>query len=219
MVSTTLVPERADDLPTSVGKVTSILTTCAGNGCGELPMADIEVQGRPFLLVGVGGGTAVHLAPDGARHRRETCTTLCGRDWAQRVENPEAVPTCRRCLASIDRFFPNPSRDIRVDLIAQLVVEALHEHGVAEVIGVPGDQMSALRTAVRKAVKSRFGYKLNTHVLGGRLIIDCPDAFAPHADAHMQNVAQRMNTLFNDEDGSTINDSGWRLDWAMWSVQ
>ena len=182
-------------------------------------MADIEIQGRQFFLVSIGGGTTVHLAPDDARQGPEALTTLCGRDWGYREKDPDAAPTCRRCMASVDRLFPRPPRDARVDLIAHLVVDALQEQGVAEVVGVPGDQMSALRAAVRRAVKNRLGFKLKTHVLGGRLIIDCPEAYAPHEEAHMQKVAEAMNAIFTDGDASRVDDSGWRFHWATWSAQ
>jgi hypothetical protein len=105
-----------------------------------------------------------------------------------------------------------------VDVIADLVVGALMEHGTAEVVGVPGDQMPAMRMAVRRAVKNHLGFKLSTHVRGGRLFIDCPEAYAPHSQAHMQRVAESMDAMFSGKEVPAVDNSGWRIRWATWSA-
>lgn len=47
-------------------------------------------------------------------------TTLCGRDWIVMEADPDghedgaaSVPSCRRCLALMDRLFPAPALDER----------------------------------------------------------------------------------------------------------
>jgi hypothetical protein len=176
----------------------------------------ISIQGQEFLLAAVGGGHAIHLvaqAPptDPRRPRR----TLCGREWTYPAE-PDASPSCRRCLTSIDRLFPDPPRDPRTDLIASLVVDALEEHGLAEVVGVPGDQMAELRRTVHQAIKSRLGYPSNTHVHESRLIVDCRQAYSRHAGRRMDEAAAVMNALVTDAEQASVDDSGWRIRWSAW---
>lgn len=90
----------------------------------------------------------------------------------------------------MDRLFPEPVRDPRTDLIAGLVVDALDEQGIAEVVGVPGDQMAELRRTVRKATKSRLGHPAKTYVHGDRLIVDCQKAYDRHAERRLADVAR-----------------------------
>lgn len=178
-----------------------------------------SIQDQEFLLAAVGGGHAIHLvaeaAPTEAKGQRKT---LCGREWTYPAEH-DAIPSCRRCLALMDRLFPAPPRDPSTDLVASLVVDALEEHGVAEVVGVPGDQMAELRRTVRKAIKSRLGYQSTTHVHEGRLIVDCQQAYARHADRHLADVAAVMNAMFTGHEQATVDDSGWRIRWSTWGEQ
>lgn len=73
-------------------------------------------------------------------------TTLCGRRWilmasGEDSEDEQAVfaPTCRRCLALMDKLFPQPALDSRFPLTVQIVTDTVIEHGTAEIFGVPGD--------------------------------------------------------------------------------
>lgn len=180
--------------------------------------AGIVIQGKHYLLVEVGGGNAVHLAPTSGGNQGDLgARTVCGR-ISDRVADPGGVPSCRLCLASIDRLFPTPVPDGRVGLIADLVVDALRAHGYAEVVGVSGDQMSALRRAVRAAIRKQLGYSSQTFVHGSRLLVSSAEAYAPHAERHLKEAAHAMNTFFTDEKAPPIDDSGWRLHWATWSV-
>lgn len=178
----------------------------------------IEIQGRRYVLVEVGGGNAVHLAPTSGGNQGDLGTrTVCGR-ISDRVAGPSGVPSCRRCLASIDRLFPTPVPDGRIGLIAALAVDALRAHGYAEVVGVPGDQMPALRRAVRAAIRKQLGYSSQTFVHGSRLLVSSAEAYAPHAERHLTEAARAMDTYFTDEKPPPIDDSGWRFHWATWAV-
>lgn len=180
----------------------------------------ISIQGQEFLLVGLGvNGHAIHLAAKAAPgDARGHAKTLCGRDWTYPAEQ-DTAPSCRRCLASIDPLFPQPPRDPRTDLVASFVVDAVEEHGLAEVVGVPGDQVAELRRTVRKAIRSRLGYSSNTHVSEGRLIVECPQAYAQHADRHLAEAAAVMNALFAGDEPASVDDSGWRIRWSAWGQQ
>ena len=68
------------------------------------------------------------------------------------------APTCRRCLAIMDKFFPEPVLHDRFALIVQIITHTVAEHGYAEMRNVPGDQQAALRKQVRSAVRQRTGH-------------------------------------------------------------
>lgn len=86
---------------------------------------------------------------------RWSTRTLCGREWMAmaagdsgplyRDQPAQYAPTCRRCLAIVDRRFPPPTPDGRIGLVAELAARAVEEHGSAEIIGVPGEQTTPLR--------------------------------------------------------------------------
>jgi hypothetical protein len=53
------------------------------------------------------------------------------------------APTCRRCLAIMDKLLPEPSLDDRFALIVQIITDTVAEHGYAEMHNVPRDQHAA----------------------------------------------------------------------------
>lgn len=65
-------------------------------------------------------------------------------------------------------------------------------------VDVPRDQMPALRREVRSAIRKRLGYRTNTFVRGGRLVVSSAEAYAPHAERHMTEAAAAMNAIFDD---------------------
>ncbi len=128
------------------------------------------------------------------------------------VERPEA-PTCRQCLAVIDKAFPTPTPDSRIGVLADLAATAVHDHGTAEIVGVPGDQINALRSAVRSALLQRSGFSTRTFTQDGLVVVSSPDT------RHLieQTSASAMADL-DLEDRTEVDDSGWRFHWATWSV-
>jgi hypothetical protein len=120
--------------------------------------------------------------------RRWATTTLCGREWAVMpggdggpLEVPDAVafaPSCRRCLAVMDDYFPAPAVDDRLLLVARLAAHAMVRRGYVEVRGVPGDQQVALRRAVRADVRELTGHTVRTLVDGSTVLVTC-DALRP----------------------------------------
>lgn len=172
----------------------------------------IEIQAQNYLLVRVGGGRAVHLALPRRGADEVEGTTLCGRVWGGHAD--EEAPNCGRCLTSIDLLFPTPTPDARIDLVAALVVAALRRHGYAEVVGVPGDQLPALRRTIRQRIRDTLGFKSNTYVVNGRLFVVSDEAYAPHAQRHRESAAAAMNTLFAGEEAPPIDDTEWRFHWS-----
>ena len=148
---------------------------------------------------------------------------LCGRHWTvmaddfadhtgRVVARPEA-PTCRQCLAVIDKAFPTPVPDSRIGVLADLAATAVHEHGTAEIVGVPGDQMDALRIAVRSALRQRFGFSTSTFAQDGLLVVNSPET------RHLiEQTAIRAMADLDLEDRTKIDDSSWRFHWTAWSV-
>src|SRR2546426_593508 len=107
-------------------------------------------------------------------------TTLCGRRWilmasGEDSEDGEAVfaPTCRRCLALLDKLFPEPVLDPRFPVVVQVLTDTVAEYGTAEILGVPGDQQAALRKEVRAAVRKRTGHGMETYAHESMVVFVC----------------------------------------------
>ncbi|MCW2936751.1 MAG: hypothetical protein JWM19_7713 [Actinomycetia bacterium] len=118
-------------------------------------------------------------------------TTLCGRQWilmasGEDTEDDEAVfaPTCRRCLAIMDKLFPAPELDPRFPLVVQVVTDTVIEHGTAEILGVPGDHQAALRKDVRAAVRNRTGYGMETYAQEAMVTFVCQPIYDQHELEH-----------------------------------
>ncbi len=151
--------------------------------------------------------------------------TLCGIEWQgmaagdggplQASQEPALAPTCRRCLTSLDRCFPDPTPDDRIGLLAVLIAQAVEEHGSAEVLGVPGDQLKALRAATRRELRRRLGYDGKTYVHGDFLLVTCDEATEAVRALMAQETIRSMP--LGNPGGQPRDDSGWRLRWHTWS--
>lgn len=137
---------------------------------------------------------------------RWSARTLCGREWLDMAgggggplteHGLDAVaPSCRRCLASLDRWFPAVEPDDRIQLLSQLATEAVNQVGSAMVTHVPGDQMEPLRRAVRTAIRERLGYRSNTVVTESTLHVWCDEAFEVVRESQMNEVAATLERAF-----------------------
>ncbi|HUZ53029.1 MAG TPA: hypothetical protein VMU94_10940 [Streptosporangiaceae bacterium] len=155
-------------------------------------------------------------------------TTLCGRRWILMASGEDRedygavhAPTCRRCLALLDKLFPEPALDPRFPLVAQVVADTIIEHGVAEILGVPGDQQTALRRDVRAAVKKRTGHGVRTYSHESLLIFACQPIYDEHADEHARfaaEAASRSVTELLGGDPAAPMRSPVRLSWDAWSI-
>lgn len=152
--------------------------------------------------------------------------TLCGIAWQSMVageggslrasQEPALAPTCRRCLTSLDRRFPDPTPDDRISLLAVLIAQAVEEHGSAEVVGVPGDQLKPLRAAARRELRHRLGYDGKTYVNADFLLVTCDEATE---QVRLDMAAETIKSMpLGIPEGRPRDDSGWRLRWDTWST-
>jgi hypothetical protein len=131
-------------------------------------------------------------------------TTLCGRQWVAMASGADSqggravfAPTCRRCLAIMDKLFPEPQLNDRFSLIVQFVTDTILVHGTAEILGVPGDHQSALRKEVRAVVKQRTGHGMESYAHEGIVIFVCRPIYDEHAEEHERQMAAIMNARWS----------------------
>jgi hypothetical protein len=103
-------------------------------------------------------------------------------------------------------------------VIVGLILQALREHGNAEVLGVPGDQLGMLRRAIRKAVHQELGFSVATLVKDDLLVIMSKEAYGPHEERHLAEAMARLNDVFMDREVDPIDDSGWRFRWSTFHI-
>ncbi len=151
-------------------------------------------------------------------------TTLCGRDWIVMEAGPDgdedgaaSVPSCRRCLALMDKLFPAPVLDERFPLVVQVVTDTVLELGHAELRGVPGDHHAALRAQVRSAVRKRTGYGLRSYVHESMVIFVCDPIYQQHADEDSRAAAEAMDAFLTGKPASYL-PTPWRLHWHTWAA-
>ncbi len=125
------------------------------------------------------------------------------------------APTCRRCLAIMDKLFPEPVLDDRFALIVQIITDTVAEHGYAEMHNVPGDQHAALRKQVRSAVRQRTGHGLQTLVHESMVIFICEPISQQHAAERDRAAAEAKNSVLTGE--PTRMPAPWRLSWDTWA--
>ena len=155
-------------------------------------------------------------------------TALCGRRWivmasGEDSQDDDAVyaPTCRRCLALMDKLFPAPALDPRFPLVVQVLTDTVAEFGTAEILGVPGDQQAALRKQVRAAVRQRTGHGLETYAHESMVIFVCQPVYDQHAREHARRAAEAIDraaaSLLAGEPVTPV-PSPMRLSWEAWAT-
>lgn len=156
--------------------------------------------------------------------------TLCGRDWS-RMEpadgpgfspwsRPIYAPSCRSCLRIVSSRLQSPPLDDRIPLVASLVLQEVVEHGDSRVDGVPGDQVEALRVAIRAELR-RHQLRGRTYHFGETVFIESDDAYnalpEKRKDEIQQHVMDALNSMMNAH-------HGWRsspprgISWDTWRV-
>ena len=148
--------------------------------------------------------------------------TLCGREWltmagiSLRDDDPcvedAAAPSCRRCLALMDKLFPEPELDDRFDLAVQVIAGTVAEHGYAEMRNVPGDQQAALRRQVRSAVKKRTGHPVQTLARGSLLVFVCEPVHQQPSAERERRIAQSFGSVLTGQPAQPL-PTPWRLSW------
>jgi len=151
-------------------------------------------------------------------------TTLCGRQWilmasGEDTQDTDAVfaPTCRRCLALMDKLFPRPPMHPSFPIVVQVIADTLCEYGAADIFGVPGDQQAALRREVRAAVRKRAGFHTRTYAHESMVIFVCQAIYDQHADAYSREAAEAMSRFLTGEPAEPMS-SPMRLRWDAWAV-
>lgn len=152
--------------------------------------------------------------------------TLCGRQWiamaddndgdADGVGDEAYAPSCRRCLAIMDKLFPEPSLNDRFDLIVQVITDTVAQHGYAEMWNVPGDQQAALRKQVRAAVRQRTGHGVQTLSHESMVVFICDPIHQRHAAERGREAAAAMNSVLTGEPATPM-PTPWRLSWDTWA--
>jgi hypothetical protein len=161
-----------------------------------------------------------------ARPRWESAT-LCGREWLTMAGislwdddfggEDAAAPSCRRCLALMDKLFPAPELDDRFGLALQALAGTVAEHGYAEMRDVPGDQQAALRKQVRSAVKKRTGHPTQTLARGSLLVFVCEPIHQQHAAERERRIAQSFGSVLTGHPAQPL-PTPWRLSWDTCEV-
>jgi hypothetical protein len=166
-----------------------LLTATAGDAVHLTREAGRGESGRPAVPDRYVGDFRQTYDLTAARAPKWAETTLCGRPWilmeADRDgENGEAsdAPSCRGCLALLDRLFPAPKLNDRFPLIVRVIADTVLEYGTADITDVPGDQQAALRREVRAEVRKRTGFGLTTHAHESMVIFVCDPIYQLHAD-------------------------------------
>jgi hypothetical protein len=207
-----------------------LLVETAGGTAVHLAAETPEGEGRPAVPdAWLRSETLGYVADIASYDRQELESTrwstrsLCGREWTAmaagdggplyRDQPIQYAPTCRRCLASLDRRFPVPSPDERVELVVELAARAVEEHGSAEIIGVPGDQVASLRTELRRLFRQRFGHAGKTWLVNDLLLVTCDQATEQVRLAERQEV---VRSLYQGAITVPVDDSGWRIHWHAW---
>lgn len=150
-------------------------------------------------------------------------TTLCGRQWIAMAAGDGAdaddafAPSCRRCLAAMDKLFPEPVLDDRFALIVQVVTDTVAEHGYSEMWSVPGDQQAALRRQVRASVRQRTGHGLKTLVHESMVVFICEPISEQHVAERGRAAVAAMNSFLTGEPAMPM-PTPWRLSWETWAT-
>jgi hypothetical protein len=212
-----------------IGDTEYLLTVTAGDavhltreaGLGETGQS--AAPGR-YLSPGQGQLASLRSYYHAALARpRWAAATLCGREWLTMAgvslwdgddlgEEEASAPSCRRCLALMDRLFPEPELDDRFDLAVQAVTGTVAEHGYAEMWNVPGDQQAALRKQVRSAVKKRTGHPTQTLARGSLLVFVCEPIHQQHAAERERTIAQATGSVLTGQPAQPL-PTPWRLSW------
>ena len=212
-----------------IGETEYLLTVTTGDavhltretGPGESGQSAVPDR---FLLPGPGQLASLRSYDQAAlASPRWEAATLCGREWLYMAgvrwwddesldgDDPSA-PSCRRCLALMDKLFPEPQLDDRFDLAVQALTGTVAEHGYAEMWNVPGDQQAALRKQVRSAVKKRTGHPTQTLARGSLLVFVCEPIHQQHAAVREHAIAEATSSVLTGQPARPL-PTPWRLSW------
>ncbi len=152
--------------------------------------------------------------------------TLCGRDdwfmcpteagrafvsmWNGR-EDAVLAPSCKRCLAILDKQFAAPDPAERLGWNVIRAMEQLGEWGCVHVLGVPADQAELLRKRLRAEARQR-GWKFQSRVGDGQLIATSENALS--AERRELVMAESMRRIQVVNSGAQLGEPAWRFPWS-----
>jgi hypothetical protein len=141
-----------------------------------------------------------------------------GGPWNELSDEAAFSPSCKRCLAVMDKLFPAPLPDKRLPLVAQLVAESILDHEHAEVRDVPGDQQQPLRTAVRTLVCQRAGQNCRSYVHESMIFFVSEAIYAEYAEENQRAAAEAIDRALSGKDTTPVREPAWRLSWDTWDI-
>jgi hypothetical protein len=206
-----------------VGDKEFLLAATAGDAIHLTREAGPEELGQPAVPDHYLSDLEHTYAKSALMEPRWAEATLCGRPWILMVSGEEAdagaafAPSCRRCLALMDKLFPEPKPDDRLELVVQIIADTVVEHGYAEMWNVPGDQQAVLRKKARAALRQRTGYGIQTLVHGTMVVFVCEPISEQHRAERAHEAAEVMNSVLTGEPAPSL-PTPWRLSWDTWAA-
>ena len=152
--------------------------------------------------------------------------TLCGREWIEMEpgDGPPFndlrvgvyAPSCKNCLRIVSSSLEGVAPDERIPLIVGLVVTEVFADTGTVVTGVPGEQLDALRAAIRQRFRS-IGVSCRTFPIGSDLHVVSEqvwDDLPPERKAEMD--AEAASAIADVIQGQSVPRRG--LAWDTWRV-
>jgi len=219
-----------------VNGITMLLTDGGGGNAVHLTrLADPGTTGRGALYDFYLDDKHLQDMPTRANYDRDALLdprwsnkTLCGRQWVMMIggdgcsvsqwdaDETAFAPTCRRCLAAMDKLFPPPAPDPRLPVIARVVADLIIEHGFAEVHHIPGDQVETLRKQIRKLVRADSGHPIETHHLADVLYLACDPIYQTHAMEYQREAVEALSNYLHGD--GVPREPKARISWTTWSA-
>jgi len=135
--------------------------------------------------------------------------TVCGRRWQimRAGDGPPIwpfahsahAPDCKTCLGIMSTELKSSPADGRIGLVASLAIEEAMQRGSANISGVPGDQVDALRSAIRGAFRAE-GLRCETRAIEGQVELK----------------RELIETIGRIETGSASDPVDRAIQWSMW---
>ncbi len=152
--------------------------------------------------------------------------TLCGLEWIEmepgdgppfdRGAARAHAPSCKNCLRIVSRELEGVAPDERIPLIVGLVVAEVLAEAATVVLGVPGEQLEALRAAVRRRFRS-IGVPCRTYPIGGDLHVVSEQLWDNLPPDRKSEIEGRAAAVIGDViQGVPVPRRG--IGWDTWSV-
>lgn len=166
------------------------------------------------------------------REPRWSPKSLCGNEWGCMSPTEETrsffywdveevfAPGCKKCLRRLDRHFPEAAVAPAVFILAELAAEKVVEFGIAEIEGVPFDQVEPMRKYAKKSVRAR-GFRCRSLVRDDVVVISSDEAYeAIPSETKLARLRQVVDALDLTADGGRplSQPSPSRLFWTTWDV-